>query len=288
MAQHRLNKVIDKLIHGEVVVSSAPVPNGSFEIAQNYGDSDFDMVIFEMEHHGFDFIALRSSLHAMMNRGRILQDGAGPSVVPLTRIPPNARETSQWIIKQALDVGVYGLVTPKLETPEEALAIVTASRYPAQRGRDLGGGQRGLWAHVAARYWGLSTPEYVERSDVWPANPDGEVLIIGIVESALGVENIERILDATNGIGVIWPGFSCLAADMGLMGQPDHPEVLEAMSGVLAACATRSVPCVGVGVDLPQAVLRVNEGYQVIATPLLPGIAGGIRAAAAARSATGA
>jgi 4-hydroxy-2-oxoheptanedioate aldolase len=35
----------------------------------------------------------------------------------MVRIPPNARERNQWVIKQALDTGVYGLVLPHLSTP---------------------------------------------------------------------------------------------------------------------------------------------------------------------------
>ena len=104
------------------------------------------MVIFEMEHHGFDFAGLRTSLHAMLNRRRICEDGPSPSVVPLTRIPPNARETSQWVVKQALDTGVYGFVAPQVQTPEDALAIVKAARYPARRGSSLGGGERAVLA----------------------------------------------------------------------------------------------------------------------------------------------
>ena len=30
---------------------------------------------------------------------------------------------------------------------------------------------------------------------VWPLNPDGELLVMCMIESRLGVENIERILD---------------------------------------------------------------------------------------------
>ena len=135
MTEERLNKVIGKLAAGEVVVSSQPVPNASVEVAEAYGDSDFDMVIFEMEHQGFDFLGLRNSLQAMLSRRRIAEDALAPSVVPITRIPPPGRETTQWIIKQALDLGVYGLVAPQLDTPEDALAIVNAARYPAQRDR---------------------------------------------------------------------------------------------------------------------------------------------------------
>jgi 4-hydroxy-2-oxoheptanedioate aldolase len=278
----RLNRVIELLAAGQVVVSSPPIPNGSLEQAQAYGDSDFDMVVFEMEHHGFDFPNLRLSLQALLNRRRIAEDGLRPSVVPLTRIPPAARETTQWIIKQALDLGVYGLIVPQLETAEEAAAIVSAARYPARRGSGLGGGRRGYWPHVAARYWGLSSAEYVERADVWPLNPEGEILLIGIVESSEGVENVERILDATDGIGAIWPGPGDLAADMGLIGQTTHPEVEERLQHVLQACRRRGVPCVGVATNADDASRRAQQGFRIVFTTLERGIASAVRAAAAA------
>jgi 4-hydroxy-2-oxoheptanedioate aldolase len=273
----RLNKVIDLLENGRVVVSSPPIPNGNFDLAQSYGDSEFDMVVFEMEHHGFDFPNLRMSLQMTMNRRRIVEDGVRPSVVPLTRIPPAGRETTQWIIKQALDIGVYGLVIPHLETAEEALAIVNAARYPARRDSGLGGGQRGYWPHVAARFWGLSSQDYVDKADVWPLNPSGELLIVGIIESRKGVANLDRILDATNGIGVIWPGPGDLAADLGLIGHINHPDVDENVRLVLERCTERGVACVGVAADAEEASRRVRQGFGVIFTQMQPGVAAAIR-----------
>lgn len=283
MAQRRLNRVIELLSAGQVVVSSSPIPNGNFDQAQAYGDSDFDMVVFEMEHHGFDFPNLRLSLQALLNRRRIADDGLRPSVVPFTRIPPPARETTHWIIKQALDIGVYGLVVPQLETPEEAVSIVSAARYPAPRGGTLGGGQRGDRPPVAARYWGLTTAEYVERADVWPLNPEGEILLIGIIESQKGVENLERILDSTNGIGAIWPGPGDLSADMGLVGQTSHPEVEEKLQYVLETCKRRGVPCVGVGINAEGAALRAQQGFQILFVQMERGIASAVREAAERR-----
>jgi 4-hydroxy-2-oxoheptanedioate aldolase len=242
------------------------------------------MVMFEMEHHGFDFPGLRTSLQAMLSRRRITEEGLRPSVVPVTRIPPAGRETSQWIIKQALDLGVYGLVVPQVETPEEALAIVAAARYPARRDRAGGGGRRGYWPHVAARYWGLNSLEYVHRADVWPLSPDGELLIIAIIESQRGVENLERILEATDGIGAIWPGPGDLAADMGLIGQHTHPEVEDNLQLVLARCQRRGVPCVGVAAGPEEAERRVRQGFRIVLTYLERGIASAVRAAASSRS----
>lgn len=275
----RLNRVIQMLVDGMIVVSSPPIPNGSVEEAQRYGDSDFDMVVFEMEHFGFDFVGLRTSLQAMLNRRRVHEDGLIPSVVPMVRIPPNARETSQWMIKQALDIGVYGFVAPQLQTPEEARAIVRAARYPARRGSGLGGGERGYWPLIASRYWGLDQRDYVERADVWPLNPDGELLIIGIIESQLGVDNLEQILESTSGIGAIWPGPGDMAMDMGLdVTHPSHPEVEANVARVLEICTGRGVPCVSIASTVDDALRRVDEGFRVIFTQFAPGIASAIRA----------
>src|SRR5262249_59863980 len=65
MTSGRLNRVIEKLVVGDLVVMSPPVMNGSIQDAQRFGDSDYDLVWFEMEHVGFDFLALQASLNAL-------------------------------------------------------------------------------------------------------------------------------------------------------------------------------------------------------------------------------
>ncbi len=65
--------------------------------------------MIKMEHEGFILNNLRVCLQFLL----IAEKGcAQPDVVPLVRIPPNSRERYRWIIKQALDAGVYGLVLP--------------------------------------------------------------------------------------------------------------------------------------------------------------------------------
>ena len=47
----------------------------------------------------------------MLNRGQIAQLGGtvAPAVTPMVRIPPNGGEKNQWLAKQALDLGAYGV-----------------------------------------------------------------------------------------------------------------------------------------------------------------------------------
>src|SRR5260370_36459555 len=127
----RYNKIIDLLEHGKPVFSRSTVPNGSLDDLTYIADADYGAVIIEMEHEGFSFPTLRTSLQVLLNRKRIAEKGnLQPDVVPMVRIPPNARERNQWVIKQALDTGVYGLGLPHPSTVEDGQTAVAAARDP--------------------------------------------------------------------------------------------------------------------------------------------------------------
>jgi 4-hydroxy-2-oxoheptanedioate aldolase len=99
-------------------------------------------------------------------------------------------------------------VLPHLNTVEDAQAAVIAARYPQVPGvADCEPqGQRGWWPRLAPRYWGLTPQDYYDKADVWPLDPDGELLLMGIVEEAEGVRNLRDILKQVKGIGAIWAG----------------------------------------------------------------------------------
>jgi len=198
----RYNKIVELLEHGKPVFCTGTVPNGSLDDLTYIADTDYDAVIIEMEHEGFSFTTLRTSLQVLLNRKRIAEKGnLQPDVVPMVRIPPNAGERNQWVIKQALDSGVYGLVLPHLSTVEDAKAAVTAARYPQVPGvQDFApAGERGWGNRIASRYWGLTREEYYDAADLWPLDPSGNMLLMGIVEDVEGVQNIRDILSQARG-----------------------------------------------------------------------------------------
>lgn len=262
----RYNKMIDLLEQGKPVFSTSTVGNGNLDDLIFIADSDYDAVIIEMEHEGFSFNTLRVSLQFLLNRRRIAEKGTlQPDVVPLVRIPPNARERDQWVIKQTLDTGVYGLVLPHLNTVEEARAAVVAARYPQVPGvTDFApAGQRGWGNRSASRYWGLTPQAYYNAADVWPLDPDGNILLMGIVEEAEGVKNIRDILREVKGIGAIWAGPGDMSVSMGFQGNARHPTVQEALLRVLAACREFGVPC-AVGATADEVAMRVEQGFRII------------------------
>jgi 4-hydroxy-2-oxoheptanedioate aldolase len=202
----------------------------------------------------------------------------------MVRIPPNTRERNQWVIKQALDTGVYGLVTPHLNTVEDAQATVAAARYPQVPGvPDFEPhGERGWWYRIAPRYWGLTPQEYYDAADLWPLDPDGNMLLMGIVEEPEGVKNIRDILRRVKGIGAVWAGPGDMSVAMGHKGNANHPEVQANLLRVLEACKNAGVPC-ATGATAAEVPMRLEQGFRIIITSPLkttPGLDEGRRISA--------
>src|SRR5438105_14123187 len=99
----RYNKIIDLLERGKPVFSTSTVPNGSLDDLTYIADADYDAVIIEMEHEGFSFTTLRTSLQVLLNRKRIAYKGnLQPDVVHMVRIHTHSSERKLGIITTAL------------------------------------------------------------------------------------------------------------------------------------------------------------------------------------------
>ena len=267
-ASFRYNKVIELLEQNKPVFCSGLVWNGNLDDLTFVADSGYDMVMIEMEHQGFSFNDLRVSLQFLLNRRKVAdQANLQADPVPLVRVPPNTREHNQWVVKQALDMGVYGLVLPHLNNVEDAQAAVVAARYPQVPGAaDFEPqGERGWWYRIAHRYWGLTPQEYYDAADLWPLDPDGNILLMGIVEEPEGVKNIEDILREVKGIGAIWAGPGDMSVAMGHKGNASHPEVQENLLKILATCKNAGVPC-AVGASAAEVPMRLEQGFRIIIT----------------------
>src|SRR5438445_4431766 len=112
----------------------------------------------------------------MLDRREIVSRGTlAPKVTPMVRIPPNGGEMNQWIAKQVLDIGVFGIVFPHVSSVEEASNAVSACRYPRLAEAPLYNppGIRGDAPARAARYWGLTQQKPHSRPPAGPRAPDG-------------------------------------------------------------------------------------------------------------------
>jgi 4-hydroxy-2-oxoheptanedioate aldolase len=227
----------------------------------------YDAAIFEMEHNPWDAMELQHSLQYLLNRKQIHTAGSlAPVVTPIVRIPPNGSEMNQYFAKQALDRGAYGIVWPHISDAEQAYNAVSSCRYPRPKTAPNyePEGARGDAPNAAARYWGLSLPDYYTRADVWPLNPIGEILVFLMIEDVKGVANLDDILSRVPGIGCILIGEGDLSQELGCPREYEHPRVVEAMDQIVKTCKKHSVP-VGhphVGSKNVEAVLAA--GYRFI------------------------
>ena len=267
----RLNGVIGALERGQVAITtfiSPPTVDNAIAVSS----AAYDAAIFEAEHNPFDIRELRDGMQYMLNRRQILDSGTlAPAVTPMVRVPCNGSEMNQWMAKQALDIGAYGIVWPRISSVEEAWNAVAACRYPRPKGAAAyePAGLRGDFPANAARYWGLTQQEYYTRSDVWPLSATGEILVVIMCEDVTGIDNLPGILKEVPGIGVVLAGEGDLSQNLGFPRQSDHPAVIEAMTAILRICKEHNVPCGRPRVDAKNAQLAVDAGYRfLLAAPV--------------------
>jgi 4-hydroxy-2-oxoheptanedioate aldolase len=265
----RLNPVIRTLESGQpTFVTFSPTEIGQ---AQAIADAGYDAVIFEMEHGPYDIRTLRDCMQYMLNRRQIVTSGTlAPAVAPFVRIPPNGGESNQWIAKQVLDSGVYGVIWPHVSTVEDARNAVASCRYPRPKSapRYEPAGQRGDAPAAAARYWGLTQQEYYARADVWPLAPDGEIVVVVMCEEARAIDNLPHMLREVPGIGVVLIGEGDLSQDLGYPRQYEHPTVAAAIGEILNICKNAGVVCGHPHVDSSNVERLLEMGFRwLMASP---------------------
>jgi 4-hydroxy-2-oxoheptanedioate aldolase len=271
IAQDRFNLTITKLKAGQPVFGVFSY-NRDMLNARILGRSNLDYIIYDTEHMPFNMEDFRQFLQNMK-----APDGKF-KVTPFIRIGPNPSEIkyNQWVVKQALDMGAMGIMIPKINTKQHAYDAVVSMRYPSFKGSPYQEprGERGFGPTIASGTWGISPAEYAKRADLWPLNPDGELLLIVMVESKMGVENLEEILSVP-GVGAVYIGPADLQCDLGYCGQGPTmpgvgapsavtvvPEAEELIQRTLAICKRRNVP-VAISTTPLDVVQRVKQGFNM-------------------------
>ncbi len=108
------------------------------------------------------------------------------------------------ILSRQLNVGISSISFVEVDTAEELRMGINALRFKSN------GGTRPDNVGNAPKYWGMSEAEYRRKADVWPLNPEGEIVVWAIIESHEGLANIREIAQV--------PGLSVIAAGAGTLG----------------------------------------------------------------------
>jgi 4-hydroxy-2-oxoheptanedioate aldolase len=168
-------------------------------VADIIGDSGFDWILLDTEHSPNEIPGLVSQLQAVQ-RG---------TATPIIRPAWN----DAVLAKRALDIGAQTLLFPYVQNVEEAKRAVASTRYPPQ-------GIRGVSVAARASRYGR-TPGYLGKANA-------EICVLVQVETREAMKELEAIA-AVDGVDGVFIGPSDLAASLGHLGNPAHPEVQEAI-----------------------------------------------------------
>jgi 4-hydroxy-2-oxoheptanedioate aldolase len=125
-------------------------------------------------------------------------------------------------------------------------------------------GLRGYAPGTAVWWWGVSAAEYERRADLWPLNPDGDLLAIMMIETSEGLKNADAIA-AVPGVGAIFVGAGGdLHQYLGV--DQDAPEVEQAFQTILRACQAHNVACGITALNGRDVARRLGEGWKMIRT----------------------
>lgn len=163
--------------------------------AEAVAGSGFDWLLFDTEHSPGDPLTVLAQLQAV-------------APYPVSAVVRPAGNDAV-LIKRLLDFGAQTLLIPYVQTAEEARAAVAAMRYPPTGIRGVSGVTR------ATRFGRI--PNYGKRA--------GEELCLLVqIETQEALDNLEAIT-SVDGVDGVFIGPADLAASLGHVGEPGHPEV---------------------------------------------------------------
>lgn len=199
------------------------------------GYAGYDWILLDTEH-------TPSELPDIIAQMRALVGGTAEAVVrPAWNDPV--------LIKRFLDAGAQTLLIPFVQNEEEAVRAVKAMRYPPH-------GIRGVSVTSRANRYGRVAGYFHQAHD--------ELCLLVQLETGAALSRLEAIA-AVDGVDGIFIGPSDLAADLGHIGRPEHPDVQAAIRSAVEQCRRLGKPA---GILAPveeQARRYLDWGFTFVA-----------------------
>lgn len=248
-----INRAIELLEAGQPIyyTGSHSGTEGSYEQGVKDAQTYADYISYDMEHAPFDVKGLADYMRGLVAGGPTRSGHRTPAVivnVPVNGTDEAAVRANAWMFSQVLATGVHGILLTHADTPGAIRAFIEAVRFPIHhQGEDRGlpEGRRG--AHgtpTAAKIWGVSEQEYVEKADPWPLNPNGELLLGVKEEDKYALANVEENLKVP-GIAFAEWGPGDMALSLGVLGPGNlgvsDPRMQAARAKVFAACKANHI-----------------------------------------------
>jgi len=233
------NLTLERMKSGKVALGMIVRALRSGEAAMIARTTDHDFIFIDCQHALFDLETI----------GQMTLAALGCGVTPVVRV----RSYSDPDIPRLLDAGVMGIVVPDVNNPEEAQQVVATSKFPPLGRRSIGG---------PSPVFSLRAVPPAENMRVLNAS----TMVICMIETREAVANVELIA-AVSGVDVLHIGCNDLLVDMGKPGEFESPELVAAISQVIAAGSANGVQ-VGLGgdKDIGRQKAWIEKGVRFITT----------------------
>jgi len=266
----RINRAIELLGQGQPIYYTG-TGDTSYEGGVKAAQTWADYIVFEMEHELFNLTALDEFMKGLVAGGPTKSGHRTPAVIatlPTDGTDEHVMRANAWIIKQVLARGVHGILLCHAETPGAVEVFVESARYPFQTlgvGEGIDQGRRGNGGQgSAASIWGISSEEYMERADVWPLNPKGEIMLGLKIENKRALANAEASASVP-GIAFAEWGPGDMGMSLGFQDAHDPPyaeKMAKARARVKAACDGAKVAFLN-GATPDNITEMIDEGVRV-------------------------
>lgn len=266
----RINRAIGLLEQDQPIFYTGVTELG-FASGERHASTWADYLCIDLEHLPFDMVGLSAFMDGLIAAGQTSSGHRTPAVI-VTLPTDGASEpmvrTNSWMIKQVLATGVHGLMLCHVESPGAVRAFVESARYAFQSigvGEKLGPGRRGSGGQErAAEAWGMPVADYLDRADVWPLNPAGELMLGLKLEDRRALDQADACI-AVPGIALAEWGPGDMGMTFGRKEAHDPPyphDMLEARGVVKSACDKAGIAFLDI--VTPETVqTQIDEGVKI-------------------------
>ncbi len=210
--------------------------------AEIIAGAGFDWAMIDMEHSPNDLNSVLGQLQAF------------------AAFDTTAMVRPEWndavLVKRLLDIGAPGLLFPMVQSVDEAKKAVSATRYPPH-------GIRGVSTSTRANKFGRVT-DYFNKAE-------GELAVLLQVETRAAV-NVAVEIGQVPGCDGVFFGPADIGADMGILGQPAHPDIWDFILPAAKRLMAAGIPVGTLVGDSAFARKLLDDGFTFVACGVDTGI----------------
>lgn len=232
-----MRNFLKKKLKSNALTIGSWITLGHPSIAEILARAGFDWLVVDLEH----------TTISIEQAGELIRVIDLSGVAPLVRLTSNHPDQ----IKRVMDAGAHGIVVPMVNSADDAIRAVAATRYAPRGNRGVG--------LARAQQYGAGFNDYLQ----W--QQEGPVVIVQI-EHQDALDQLDSIFSVPGVDGFIIGPYD-LSCSMGIPGEFKRSEFKEAVNRILSTGLRMGCPAGLHIVEPDQSRLRqvIAEGYRFIA-----------------------